>query len=156
MVMRRSDKEIKDRETIDKIIDKAEVCRLGLAKDNMPYIVPLSFGYDGEYIYFHSAKKGRKIDFIESNNFVCFELEDSVKIAPDDNNPCKWGFDFKSVIGYGLIEEIKDQDKKVKALDKIMLHYSDKNQSFNYNNTSLIRVWRIRIKSITGKGTKDN
>ncbi|MBW1649123.1 MAG: pyridoxamine 5'-phosphate oxidase family protein [Deltaproteobacteria bacterium] len=154
--MRRSDKEIKDRELIDKIIHKADVCRLGLAKDNIAYIVPVSFGYDGDNIYFHSSKKGRKIDFIEANNFVCFELEDSVKIAPNENNPCKWSFSFKSVIGYGLIEEIKDKDKKIEALDKIMLHYLDKRWNFDYNNISLIRVWRIKIKSITGKQSKDN
>jgi nitroimidazol reductase NimA-like FMN-containing flavoprotein (pyridoxamine 5'-phosphate oxidase superfamily) len=154
--MRRSDKEIKDREAIDIIINKAEVCRIGFAKDNVPYIVPLSFGYDGEHIYFHSASKGRKIDFIESNNFVCFELEDSVKIARNKNNPCKWSFYFKSVIGYGLIEEIKDRDKKIKALDNIMLHYANEKQNFDYNNISLIRVWRIKIKSLTGKKSKEN
>ncbi len=150
--MRRFDKEIKDRELIDKIVDKANVCRLGLAKDNIPYVVPVSFGYDGDSIYFHSAKKGRKIDFIEANNFVCFEFEDSVNIAPNEKNPCKWSFYFKSVIGYGIIEEIKEHDKKIEALDKIMLHYSGKKWSVDYNNISLVGVWRIKIQSITGKG----
>jgi nitroimidazol reductase NimA-like FMN-containing flavoprotein (pyridoxamine 5'-phosphate oxidase superfamily) len=32
---------------------------LGLAKDNSPYIVPVSFGYDGDAIYFHTTKKER-------------------------------------------------------------------------------------------------
>ena len=35
----------------------AQICRLGLCKDNRPYIVPVNFGYDGEHIYFHTGPK---------------------------------------------------------------------------------------------------
>ena len=32
-----------------------------------PYAVPLSYVYDGEHIYFHSATEGHKIDAIQRN-----------------------------------------------------------------------------------------
>jgi hypothetical protein len=44
--MRRTDKEIRSREEIDEIIRGSHVCRIAMAMDNMPYIVPVSFGYD--------------------------------------------------------------------------------------------------------------
>ena len=77
----------------------------------IPYCSIIFFGYDGDNIYLHTARKGWKIDFIESNNSVCFEFEDSVKIVPNENALCS----FKSVIGYGLIEEIKGKDKKIET-----------------------------------------
>jgi hypothetical protein len=40
--MIRKDKEIMDRKLISRIIKNCQVCRLGLAKDNTPYIVPVS------------------------------------------------------------------------------------------------------------------
>ena len=49
--MRRKDKEIHDRSLMEYIMEKAQVCRLGLCKDNMPYIVPVAFGYDGTSIF---------------------------------------------------------------------------------------------------------
>jgi len=55
--MLRNDKEIMDRKFISQIIKNCQVCRLGLAKDNSPYIVPVSFGYDGDALYFHTIKK---------------------------------------------------------------------------------------------------
>ena len=76
--MRRTDKEITDREAIDGIIGGCQVLRLGLAQDDVPYIVPLSFGYDGSAFYFHTALAGRKLEMIGANPRVCFELEQGV------------------------------------------------------------------------------
>ena len=64
--VRRDDKEIASRSEIDDIIRGCKVCHLGLAVDGEPYIVPVSFGYDGEAVYFHTAPEGKKIDFIGS------------------------------------------------------------------------------------------
>ena len=60
---------------MDDIIRGSNVCRIALAKDNIPYIVPVSFGYDGESIYIHTAKEGKKINIIKNNNNLCFEFE---------------------------------------------------------------------------------
>ena len=45
--MRRTDREISSRERIDEIIRGCEVCHLGKADGGEPYVVPVSFGYDG-------------------------------------------------------------------------------------------------------------
>lgn len=57
--MRRKDKEITDRARIDEIINGTQVMRIGVSKDNNPYVVPVSSGYDGESLYFHTATKGK-------------------------------------------------------------------------------------------------
>jgi nitroimidazol reductase NimA-like FMN-containing flavoprotein (pyridoxamine 5'-phosphate oxidase superfamily) len=153
--MRRTDKEITDQELISRVIQNAQVCRLGLAKDNIPYILPVSFGYDGKSIYFHTAKEGRKIEFLTANNRICFEFEHDVRVITNDSNPCKWTFSFQSVIGYGYVQELTELQIKIDGLNQVMRHYSGRDWTFTEENLEPIKVWRITITSLTGKQSKD-
>ena len=153
--MRRTDKEITDQELISRVIQNAQVCRLGLARDNIPYILPVSFGYDGEAIYFHTAKEGRKIEFLTAKNRLCFEFEHDVRVITNDSNPCKWTFSFQSVIGYGYVQELTEIPSKIDGLNKVMRHYSGRDWTFSEENFEAIKVWRITIESLTGKQSKD-
>jgi len=149
--MKRHDKEITDRTLIDEIIKKSDVCRLGLTKENVPYIVPMSFGFDGENLYFHTAQEGRKIDFFEAGNPVCFEFEADVETVTHDENPCAWTSYYKSVIGYGAIEELNDLEEKTHALNEVMLQYSGKKWAFTPQMIKTVRVWKVVIDTISGK-----
>jgi hypothetical protein len=153
--MRRTDKEITDRVLISQIIEGCQVCRLGLARENIPYILPVSFGYDGTTIYFHTAKEGRKIVFMAANNRVCFEFERGVELIRHDSNPCKWSFSFQSVIGYGTVWELTDTTEKLEGLNHIMRHYSGRDWPISAKDAEDIKVWRIAIESLTGKQSKD-
>ena len=79
--MRKKNREITNRKEIDEIIRDSQVCRLALSVDDIPYLVPLSFGYDGAAIYIHTALEGKKIDYFELNPRVCFEFEASAAWA---------------------------------------------------------------------------
>jgi nitroimidazol reductase NimA-like FMN-containing flavoprotein (pyridoxamine 5'-phosphate oxidase superfamily) len=149
--MRRRDREIETREEIDEITRSAEVCRIAFARANEPYVVPVSFGYDGESIYIHTARTGRKLDFIAANNRVCFELESHVSLQRNEEDPCEWTFAFESVIGYGTISELTTSDDKAHGLNQIMRHYSGRDWSFAEEATATTRVWRIEIECLTGK-----
>lgn len=149
--MRRQEKQITEREEIDAIIYAGEVCRLAMARENEPYLVPLSFGYDGRALYLHTAETGKKIDFFEANHQVCFEVEHQVRLTVDDALACKWSFSFKCVVGYGTISEITDPAQKEQGLAHIMRHYSQKQWRFNEKAVAKTRVWKISIQSVTGK-----
>jgi hypothetical protein len=153
--MRRKDKEIQDQEIITQIINKCLVCRLGLAKGDGPYIVPVSFGYDGQAIYFHTAKEGKKIDYIAANNRVCFEFEHGVRPVPDESNPCKWTISFQSVIGYGRIDELLNNAEKAAGLEQVMAQYSDQEWAIEDQALDTVRVWKITIETMSGKQSKD-
>ena len=56
-IMRRKDKEIKDKKEIEQIIAQARVCHLALADQGQPYLVPLNFGYRGGTVFFHSCSE---------------------------------------------------------------------------------------------------
>ncbi len=136
---------------ISEIIRKCQVCRLAMSQDNMPYIVPLSFGYDENTIYFHSAVTGKKIDMLAANNHVCFEFETDVAVKPDEAAPCDWSFSFRSVIGFGDVEELSQDEDKIIGLKRIMAQYSDKQWNFETVSLSGLKVFKIAISSMTAK-----
>lgn len=149
--MRRTDREIESREEIDGIIRGSLVCRIALAMDDMPYIVPVSFGYDGVSIYIHTAKEGKKINHFRNSNNICFEFERNVKLFRDPENACKWSFSYESVIGFGKIHELESIKERESGLNKIMFQYSGKEWVFGEDKLHDIRVWKIEIASMTGK-----
>jgi nitroimidazol reductase NimA-like FMN-containing flavoprotein (pyridoxamine 5'-phosphate oxidase superfamily) len=148
--LRRKDKEITDKNEIESIIRKSLVCRLGLADNGMPYIVPLCFGYKDNSLYFHSAKEGRKIEIIKRNNAVCFEFDIDSEIK-SGKDACAWGMKYRSVIGYGTATLIEDPEEKRKALDVIMAQYAD--GAFEYSEKAFGKalVIKVEIESMTGK-----
>lgn len=150
-LMRRKDKEITSRTQLDAIIRNSEVCRIALTKDNSPYLVPLSFGYDGTAIYFHTAKEGKKLEYIAANPTVCFEVEGKVKLLKNNQDSCNWTLEYESVIGYGTIREIIKPEQKKYALKQIILHYVDKTTDIPDTALDDVRVWKIVIDSMTGK-----
>jgi len=149
--MRRQDKQILDPAEIDAIIYKAEICRLALAIDNEPYLVPLNFGYDGEAIYLHTAGSGRKITFFETNPRVCFEFEGDCELVVDPHKACRWTMLFSSVIGYGRISELVSDEEKRFGLNQIMRHYSGTDWEFSASELPPTRLWRIAVESLSGK-----
>jgi nitroimidazol reductase NimA-like FMN-containing flavoprotein (pyridoxamine 5'-phosphate oxidase superfamily) len=152
--MRRTDKEISDRRQMDEIIRGSLVCRMAMAKDNAPYVVPMSFGYDGEAIYLHTALEGKKIECFEANPQVCFEFERNVELRRDPQSACKWTFSFESVIGYGTISELVKPTQKERALNEIMRQYSGKTWPFESASVAKVRVWKIAISSMAGKRSR--
>ena len=75
--MRRSDKEIKDSESIQKILKEADVCRIALADGNKPDMIPMNFGYKNNTLYLHSATEGLKIDILRKNTIVNDDISSS-------------------------------------------------------------------------------
>jgi len=148
--MIRKDREITSRAEMESIINKAFVCRLGMADENGPYIVPLSFGYKEGSLYFHCAIKGRKLDILKKNKRVCFEIDTDHEIVESDK-ACKWGMKYKSVIGMGNASFIEDMDLKKKALDIIMRHYSGRSFEFEEKEVNRVVIFKIEIESMTGK-----
>ena len=151
--MRRSQREITDRAEIDAIIRHSRVCRLGLTDGDEPYVVPLCFGYDGEALYFHCAKEGRKLDILRRNNRVCFEF-DIVEGIIKNTQACGWGVCYRSVIGVGTAHLVEKNDEKIKGLAVIMNQYTDGQFIFLDDAMARTFVIKVIIESVSGKQRK--
>jgi nitroimidazol reductase NimA-like FMN-containing flavoprotein (pyridoxamine 5'-phosphate oxidase superfamily) len=152
--MRRKEREITDIEEIEAIIERAEVCRLALAVDNTPYIVPVNYGYEDRCLYIHCATEGRKLDMIRQNSTVCFEMDVDVEIVDGGDVACKWGTTYRSVIGYGEAFIVEDFDDKKGALEILMKHYTGKT-GFEYTDKSIetVGIIKIEVTHLSGKQT---
>ena len=154
--MRRSEREIRDPEEIHAILAREHVVRLAFAVDGEPYIVPLSYGYDADRhaICLHTAAAGHKIDCIERNPRVCFEIEGPHEVFRADT-ACAWSLRYESLVGYGVLSEVTDPDEKAQALSHLMRQQSGEkggvSWQFHADGIRVTRVWRLAIESVVGK-----
>ncbi len=149
--MRRKEKAITDQNELIAILKTSKICRLALADENTPYIVPLNYGYKDNALYIHSALSGKKLDLIKKNKLVCFEIESNVKIVPS-NSACKYSTHYKCIIGLGRAELIHDRGSIKEALDIIMHHQTGRNGwSYSEESANKVMIIKIAIESMTGK-----
>jgi len=149
--MRRSAREIKDKKEIESIIQRAQVCRIGLSEDNVPYVVPMNFGYKDNCLYFHCAKAGKKIDVIRQNNKVCFEMDIDHTIVKPEGRPCGYSTKYRSVIGFGKAFLVDDLEEKAMALNIVTKHYSSGFYQFSEKELENVATIKVEIDSMTGK-----
>lgn len=149
--MRRSDKEIKDPKLTEKILERAQICRIALIDEDRPYIVPMNYGYKDRCIYLHSASDGRKIEILKNNNNICFEMECKTELLKA-RNPCQYGMKYYSLIGWGKAKFVSDYQEKIKSLDIIMQKHVPK-MIFSYEEKQidLLTIIIIEIDQLTGK-----
>jgi len=149
--MRRQDKEIKDNNLIQEILQKSGICRLGFVDNGEAYIVPVNYAYENGIIYIHSAPHGKKMDILKRNTRVSFEIEYSNEIIKD-KVPCNWTARYRSVMGRGNITIEKDAPLKKRGLDMIMIKYGA-GMELTYDESLLSRMvlLKLKIDSITGK-----
>lgn len=148
--MRRKEREITDRKEIDEIISLGKVMHLALSDNNLPFLIPVFYAYDGTSLYFHSAKAGTKIDILKRNNNVCFEISVDNGIVESDM-ACDFEAKHRTVIGFGKAQFVESEDDKIAVLDRIVSQFTDKKFEYPKGNLHATAVIRIDIESIKGK-----
>lgn len=82
-----------------------------------PYALPMSHVYVDGKIYFHGAMQGHKNDAVKKHDKVSYCVFDE-GVKNDDG----WSYTFRSVIVFGRIRTLTDDDEKVEKLT----HLGDK------------------------------
>ena len=152
--MRRGDKEIVDREELHRILDEAMVIRLGMLDGARPYVAPLNFAREGDELWFHAAKSGRKLDCLQADPAVCVEADNFLKLQTGPSACDDWTSHYESVIGFGTAEIVEDHATKVRGLLAIMRKYSQRDD-WELTDASVdgLAVVRVRLDSLTGKAS---
>ena len=152
--MRRKNREIKDSKEIDEIIEKADVCRIALSDNNVPYIVTMNFGYKKgkkPALFFHCASEGKKIDIIKRNNIACFQMSIEHELV-ETGVRCNCGMLYRSVVGLGRISFVTEKEDKIEALNLLMKHFTGQDQHhFKEPYIDQTTVLRLDISEISGK-----
>ncbi len=149
--MRRSDKEIKSKKEIENIIKAAKVCRIGFADGNQPYVLAFNYGYKAGFVYIHCAAEGRKLEIIRKNPLVAVEIDTEGSLV-EAQEPCEYGFRYKSVVAFGKASIVDNRAEKIKALKAIMKQATGKLfNKFRESKVEAIKIIRIKLSSMTGK-----
>jgi uncharacterized protein len=137
---------------IEMVLHQGTIGRIGCHADGRTYVVPVTYAYDGEAVYAHSAE-GVKLQIMRKNPQVCFEVEDVDDLA-------SW----RSVIAQGEFEEL-DGAAAEAAMELLILRLTP--LTTGQTNTPAFgfrgdgpdlerrpRVFRIRLKERTGRFEK--
>ena len=136
------------------VIDKSSYSVMATVNsDSSPYCIPISPVREGEWLYFHTALEGQKIDNIRGNSRVCITC-----VGGQEAIPGKFALKFESAVIVGRAEEIMNREEKLRALRLISERYTpdnmaafDKAIESDYDLTS---VWKIHIDEISGKARR--
>lgn len=148
--MRRKDRE-KDAEFALVVVDKCEWAVVScIHAQGNPYGVPVSIVRDGNAVYFHTAKEGKKIDAFSANPHVWFVCVGDVKSATNSFTTA-----YESAMFEGDCVEVADEEEKIRALKLLCEKYTPSNmEKFDEAiRASLARtgVYRTEICNLTGK-----
>jgi nitroimidazol reductase NimA-like FMN-containing flavoprotein (pyridoxamine 5'-phosphate oxidase superfamily) len=114
----------------------------------------MNYGYSGGkkmQLFFHCAREGRKLEMIRKNNYACFEMDTDHNLIKG-LKACDFTMKYRSVVGYGYIRIIDDEEERIKGLNCIMSHYSEE-KTFTYKQESLGKIFILclEISQISGK-----
>jgi nitroimidazol reductase NimA-like FMN-containing flavoprotein (pyridoxamine 5'-phosphate oxidase superfamily) len=119
--VRRKDREITGIAALKQVLKTTNYLTLALCKDNEPYLVSLSHGYDEtrNCLYFHCAPEGRKIEYIKANNKVWGQAMLDYGVTDD----CDYAY--TSVQFQGTLHLIDDLAEKTHAMEVLVRQLSN-------------------------------
>jgi nitroimidazol reductase NimA-like FMN-containing flavoprotein (pyridoxamine 5'-phosphate oxidase superfamily) len=143
---------IENRNEIDQIIRQCKTCHLALSDENIPYVVPMNFALDGNWVILHSAQEGRKWETMRKNPKACITWTLGEELAWQDVEVgCSYRVKSKTVLVEGTVEFVDDFEEKVRCLNLLMAQYSSREFKFNAPSVKNVGVLKVRIEKITAK-----
>jgi hypothetical protein len=131
------------REECEKLLSTTRYGRLGLSKNDSPYVIPMSYVFTGGKIFLHSRGKGKKVEIASQNSKVCFQID-----VLDKN---RWS----SVIAFGRARLSDDIEAKKRMFDtftgKEMKGHGGKQFSREELERMEMTIWEIDVEEITGR-----
>ena len=152
--MTKRERQVTDPEQILHILDTGKVVHLGLSVNDEPYVVPMNYGYTMEEgkltLYLHSAVRGKKLDMIQANSKVFFEI-DCDRMPFEGRVPCQYGMVYSSIMGRGTATLVENVEAKKQAMTILMKTQTGQDFSFNDRLVSIVTVIRIDVSEYTAK-----
>lgn len=139
---------------INNVLSSQVIGRLACTDGKQPYIVPVTYVYDGTYIY-GQTNEGTKLKILRKNPNVCLEVD----MMSDMRN-------WQSVVVYGKFEELKSKDAEqareilfgrvFQLMTSSTIHAHEHEVEDATEDTNRIKhvMYRIKIKEVTGRFEK--
>ncbi|HIR89406.1 MAG TPA: pyridoxamine 5'-phosphate oxidase family protein [Candidatus Fimimorpha faecalis] len=153
--MRRKKQQLSTKECVEILRKRTSGVLAVFGEDGYPYAVPISYVYEDGKIYFHSAKAGHKIDAIQQNSKVSFCIIDQDQVVPE-----KYTSYFRSVIVFGKVRILEDDQEKYKSIEQLAVKYAPDDRE-EERKKAIEQEWNafcmleLTIEHMTGKEAKE-
>ena len=139
---------------INNLLTRQAVGRIGYHDGKRTYITPVTYAFDGKYIYGQS-NEGLKLSVMRTDPYVCFEVDAMMNMS-----------NWESVIAWGNFEELYGDEalraRKYlynKILDLLTVsavhaHEQDAGQPIDDSNRIKKVMYRIKLLEKTGRFEK--
>jgi nitroimidazol reductase NimA-like FMN-containing flavoprotein (pyridoxamine 5'-phosphate oxidase superfamily) len=124
-------------------------------QDRQPYVTPLLFVVlDGRLFVHNTSARGHLRANVDANPKVCFEVSEPGDVFAYGRFECDTGLAYRSVVAFGSISIIEDEDVKTRFCEALMRKYHpadlDRPRGF-FPRLANITVYAIEIERLTGK-----
>ena len=155
--IRRKEKAIENKEEMISILEKTKYITIAMCQDDVPYLVTLSHGYDREKncIYFHCARKGKKVDILSKHNTVWGQAIDDHGYAEGACDHLYATTQFKGQVTF--IEETKEKEHAL----RVMINSLEPDpqavidDQITEKSVQRVHIGRIDIEYMSGKKAKE-
>jgi len=138
---------------IENVLQSQSICRLACNDKTFPHLIPISYFYDGKYIYCQS-QPGKKIELMQKDPNVTILVD----IIGSMNN-------YKSVIVNGEYQELNgleaDAARKLlfeqifSLMTTTRIHHFEHQESGKTDDSDRIKIIMFRIKILSSSGRKE-
>ena len=152
--MKRSEKEIADRNTLIDVLRKGKYTTIAMCRENEPYLVTMNYGYDESRnaLYFHCSREGLKLDMIGQNPSVCASVIEDLGYRMGQ---CEQAY--RSVVLRGKMNVVDDLREKKHGIDILLNHLEDdpdqvKERSLKSDEAYReVGILRLEVTEMSGK-----
>ena len=107
------------------ILSNGLVAHVGFIEDGLPYVIPLSYHYNGQNpdrIYLHGSVRSRALELLAGGAPVCVTvtLTDGLVYSRKAMNH---SMNYRSVVLFGTAREVTDHDEKYALFDQMVQRY---------------------------------
>jgi nitroimidazol reductase NimA-like FMN-containing flavoprotein (pyridoxamine 5'-phosphate oxidase superfamily) len=153
-VVREPQRAVYDRGAVNQILDEALFCHVGFVADGQPFVIPMSFGRDGDMLYIHGSAASRMVRNLDQGAPVCITvtLVDGLVLARSVFNH---SMNYRSVVILGTATLVDDPAEKLSALraisEHILPHRWDDSRQPKEKELKATSVLRLPISEFSAK-----
>jgi nitroimidazol reductase NimA-like FMN-containing flavoprotein (pyridoxamine 5'-phosphate oxidase superfamily) len=154
--IRRKDKEFTEKELMQKLLKSTQYITLAMVDDGMPYLVPLSHGYDEKNgkIYIHSASEGKKLDVLRKNPNVWGQAMHDHGYHKGECSHLYASVMFKGKVHF--IDEVEEKKHAFKVMiDQLEPNMEDRDRFAKSTGIPSTVVMYIEVEEMTGKKSEE-
>ncbi len=120
-VVREPQRAVYDRDTVNHILDEGFLCHVGFVADGQPFVIPTSYGRDGDVLYIHGSAASRMLRNLDQGVAVCVTvtLLDGLVLARSVFNH---SMNYRSVVILGTATLVAEPAEKLAALRALSEH----------------------------------